>query len=177
MSCKIKNSGAHRTIVSLSPFRLRECSLSEASCASLRSALRSSPSHLKELELSYNRLHDSGVELLCNFLEIPECQLERLRSGAPYDTSNLFPPTNSRSYAFNVFSSLRLRGCSLSRDSCTSLVSTLKSKSSLHLREVVLSYNNLQESDVMMLEEVKYKEMDELNSPILDDVFIDPTDG
>lgn len=62
-----------------SSFRLRHCSLSQVSCASLTSALKSSPSHLKELELSYNRLKDSGVQLLCNYLELSQCRLETLK--------------------------------------------------------------------------------------------------
>lgn len=60
---------------------------------------------------------------------------------------------------FNLNSSLRLRGCSLSGDSCTSLASTLKSKTDpSHLREVVLSYNRLQETDLKMLEEFRGQE-------------------
>ncbi|XP_045900640.1 uncharacterized protein LOC123968145 [Micropterus dolomieu] len=50
------------------------------SCASLASALKSNPSHMRVLELSYkNKLQDPDVELLSDLVKSLHCRLETLR--------------------------------------------------------------------------------------------------
>ncbi len=61
-------------------FRLSDCNLSSRSCEALVSVFASKNSNLRELDLSYNDLHDAGVMLLSAGLQSPPCRLEILRS-------------------------------------------------------------------------------------------------
>ncbi|XP_071058529.1 protein NLRC3-like [Pseudochaenichthys georgianus] len=61
-------------------FKLAQCELSETHYEVVASALKSDPSHLRDLDLSFNDLKDSGVELLSSGLKSPNCRLEALRS-------------------------------------------------------------------------------------------------
>uniref|UniRef100_A0A8C9WZD2 Si:dkey-218h11.6 n=2 Tax=Sander lucioperca TaxID=283035 RepID=A0A8C9WZD2_SANLU len=66
----------HCTLETLS---MSGCLMSEEGCSSLVSALSSNPSHLRELDLSYNHPGDSGVKLLSAGLKDPLWRLDTLR--------------------------------------------------------------------------------------------------
>ncbi|KAK2907303.1 hypothetical protein Q8A67_006288 [Cirrhinus molitorella] len=101
---------------------LFNCRIKEEGCAALISALRSNPSHLRELNLSRNKPGDSGVNLLCALLKDPHCKLEKLWLG----------------------------GCSIEEEGCAALISALRSNPS-HLRELSLSGNKPGDSGVNLL--------------------------
>ncbi|XP_074472435.1 protein NLRC3-like isoform X1 [Sebastes fasciatus] len=63
----------------LETLRLSGCMITKDGYASLASALSSNPSHLRELDLSYNHPGDSGVKLLSAGVEDPHWRLETLK--------------------------------------------------------------------------------------------------
>ncbi|XP_071028986.1 NLR family CARD domain-containing protein 3-like, partial [Oncorhynchus clarkii lewisi] len=73
---KLLSDGLGNPHCTLETLRLSGCRVTEEGCASLVSALRSNPSHLRELDLSNNDLKDSGVKLLSDGLGNPHCTLE-----------------------------------------------------------------------------------------------------
>ncbi|KAM4633733.1 NLR family CARD domain-containing protein 3-like [Polymixia lowei] len=75
---KLLSAGLGSPHCRLEILRLSGCLLTEEGCAFLASALSSNPSHLRELDLSYNHPGDSGVKLLSAGMEDPLWRLETL---------------------------------------------------------------------------------------------------
>ncbi|XP_059356719.1 NACHT, LRR and PYD domains-containing protein 12-like isoform X4 [Carassius carassius] len=102
--------------------QLSYCDVTDKGCSALTSALRSNPSHLRELNLSGNKIRDLGVKHLCAGLEDPHCKLEKLW----------------------------LRHCGITDEGCSALTSALRSNPS-HLRQLDLSLNKIRDSGVKCL--------------------------
>nr|XP_055053891.1 protein NLRC3-like [Misgurnus anguillicaudatus] len=105
--------------------QLMRCNITDEGCVALTSALRSNPSHLRDLDLSRNNLTDSGVKLISDVLKNPDCKLEILK----------------------------LSGCDITDEGCVALTSALRSNPS-HLTHLDLSYNNLRDSGVNLISDV-----------------------
>ncbi|KAI4898217.1 hypothetical protein NFI96_004869 [Prochilodus magdalenae] len=99
--------------------------IKERGCTALLLALKSNPSHLRELNMNYSDPGESGVKVLSDLLEDPHCKLEKLQ----------------------------LECCSITEEGCAALVSALKSNPS-HLRELNLNKNNPGESGVKLLSDL-----------------------
>ncbi|KAM4612077.1 NLR family CARD domain-containing protein 3-like [Polymixia lowei] len=59
----------------LKTLRLSGCMVTEEGCVLLASALSYNPSHLRELDLSYNHLGDSGEKQFSKLMNDPHCEL------------------------------------------------------------------------------------------------------
>ncbi|XP_067084495.1 NACHT, LRR and PYD domains-containing protein 12-like isoform X8 [Osmerus mordax] len=119
---KLLSAGLGNPLCKLETLRLSGCLVTEEGCASLASALRSNPFHLRELDLSYNHPGEKGLKLLSAGLEDPHCRLEKLK----------------------------LSGCLVTEEGCASLASALRSNP-FHLRELDLSYNHPGEKGLKLL--------------------------
>ncbi|XP_058607245.1 NACHT, LRR and PYD domains-containing protein 3-like isoform X2 [Onychostoma macrolepis] len=75
---KFISDGLKNPNCQLQILRLSGCMVSEEGCGYLSSALSSNPSHLRELDLSYNHPGPSGVQLLKHKLQDPNYKLQIL---------------------------------------------------------------------------------------------------
>ncbi|KAI4874431.1 hypothetical protein NFI96_026344, partial [Prochilodus magdalenae] len=74
------SAGLRSSFCKLEILRLALCNFGEKSCDELGSVLQTETSNLKELDISNNELHDSGVEKLSAGLKSSHCKLEILSS-------------------------------------------------------------------------------------------------
>ncbi|XP_016312460.1 ribonuclease inhibitor-like [Sinocyclocheilus anshuiensis] len=160
---------------------LSDCGVTDEGCAALASALRSNPSHLRELNLSWNKLH--SVKLLSDVLQDPHCKLEKLwlsycgvtdEGCAALASALRSNPSNLRELDLSQnklgdsvkllsdvlqdpdckLEKLGLSKCGVTDEGCASLTSALRSNPS-HLRELNLSENKLGDSGVKLLSDLK----------------------
>ncbi|KAL1277551.1 hypothetical protein QQF64_024224, partial [Cirrhinus molitorella] len=151
---------------------LKYCNITPQHCEIVASALQSSNSPLRELDLSNNDLKDSGLELLCAGLKSPNCKLNILRLSdcmikeggvdALASTLSLNPshlgeldlsynyPGKAGVKLFHHLKKLKLAHCNLTDQHCELLPSALQSLNS-QLRELDLSSNDLKDSGVKLL--------------------------
>ncbi|KAM9434166.1 NACHT, LRR and PYD domains-containing protein 3-like isoform 4-T4 [Clarias gariepinus] len=161
-------------------FGLCYCDISDEGCAALTSALRLNPSHLRQLDLSGNKLGDKGLKHFSDILKDPHCKLEKLRmcecaisvegcaalalalgsnpsylrelnlSKNPIGDSGVKHLSAVLENPHCIVEILRLFQCDLSGEGCAALASALISNPS-HLKELHLSENNLGDSGVKHL--------------------------
>ncbi|CAI5670356.1 unnamed protein product [Oreochromis niloticus] len=76
---KLLSAGLKSSQCAVETLSLSGCLITVEGCTSLASALSSNPSHLRELDLSYNHPGDSGMKLLSAGLKDPGWRLDTLR--------------------------------------------------------------------------------------------------
>nr|XP_055051329.1 NACHT, LRR and PYD domains-containing protein 3-like isoform X4 [Misgurnus anguillicaudatus] len=164
--------------------KLYGCDITDEGCVALTSALRSNPSHLTHLDLSYNNLTDSGVKLISDVLKNPDCKLKilwlwrcditdegcvaltsALRSNPSHLRELYLSDNKLRDSGVKLISDvlknpdckleiLRLCSCDITDEGCVALTSALRSNPS-HLRELDLSLNYLTDSGVKLISDLK----------------------
>ncbi|KAI4905162.1 hypothetical protein NFI96_024918 [Prochilodus magdalenae] len=173
------SAGLKSSHCKLEILRLSICNFTVESCKSLKSALQTKISFLRELDLCSNGLQDSVGELLSAGLKTGKCKLKILRlalcnlddkvcenlesvlklenSLKELDLSNndLQDP-GVKLLSAGLTSShckleiLSLSGCMITENGCSSLASALNSSQS-HLKELDLTYNHPGETGVKLL--------------------------
>ncbi|KAL1261059.1 hypothetical protein QQF64_008886 [Cirrhinus molitorella] len=123
---KFISKGLQNPHCKLEILRLRNCDVTNESSTHLNLVLTSISSHLRELDLSENKLGDSGLKLLCDALQSPNCKLEKLI----------------------------INDCGVTEEGCAALASVIQSNPS-QLKELDLSNNQLGYSEVKFFSGLK----------------------
>ncbi|XP_066512838.1 NACHT, LRR and PYD domains-containing protein 12-like [Hoplias malabaricus] len=174
---KLLSDGLKNSHCNLETLRLSGCMITEEGCASLASALSS---NLKELDVSYNHVGDTGVNLLCDRLEGSQFRLENLKLAfctltveccrtlasalqSAKSTLKYLDLSNNDLHDSGVkrlsaglksssckLETLRLSGCMITEEGCASLALALSSNPS-HLKELDLTYNHPGDTGLKLL--------------------------
>ncbi|KAL6483945.1 hypothetical protein MHYP_G00088180, partial [Metynnis hypsauchen] len=125
LEVKMLSDGLENPHCQLEILRLEYCDFTKEGWTALFTALKSNPSHMRELNLS-NILLFSGVIELSALLRDPLCKLEKLQ----------------------------LEYCNIKDEGCATLIKALKSNPSSQLRELNLSWNDPGQSGVKELSDL-----------------------
>ncbi|KAG1948248.1 NACHT, LRR and PYD domains-containing protein 12-like [Pimephales promelas] len=177
--------------------RLRNCGVTEEGLAALTSALRSNPEHLRDIDLSGNKIGESVN--LADVLQNPRCKLEKLwlddcdlteEGCAALATALRSNPSHLRKLNLSKsklgdsvkllsplledpsckLETLWLSRCGITDEGCAALASALRSNPS-HLRELNLYENGFGHSGVKLLSDLKDDPHYKLNELIYVGIF------
>ncbi|KAK2881634.1 hypothetical protein Q8A67_018902 [Cirrhinus molitorella] len=159
---------------------LDDCNITDEGCIVLASALRSTPSHLRELNLSENKLQNLGIKHLSEGLKDSYCKLQKLnlyncgitaggcaalasalRSNPEHIIKLNFTENKIGNLGLRHLSDvlkeplcklekLRLCKCEITNEGCAALAAALRSNPE-HLRHLDLTQNKIGDSGVTAL--------------------------
>ncbi|XP_060780242.1 protein NLRC3-like [Neoarius graeffei] len=160
---------------------LRKSGVTEEGCSALTSSFLFNPAHIKELDLSENKVGNSGVQRVCALLKHQPCNLQILRlcncsvaaegcaalaaaleenpsqlreldlSGNKAGDSGIKQISNLLQNSHCLLETLNLSDCSITEEGYTALAEALRLNPSSHLRELDLRGNDPGASGVKQL--------------------------